>query len=123
MTVLFTVPLPSEIPDLLLLTSREEHQSEQDTIPTGETQEQNMIPMIAATNEEEEDPDDTAQPPAKTCQDDKNHNTFTVEGLGEQKDCEWLQQNMEHFDHLCKFLDVAYLCPVACGACHYFFED
>jgi hypothetical protein len=36
---------------------------------------------------------------------------------GRTEDCTWLARNLNSFDYLCRFLDVALACPVTCDTC------
>jgi hypothetical protein len=36
---------------------------------------------------------------------------------GRTEDCTWLARNLDSFDYLCRFLDVALACPVTCDTC------
>lgn len=45
---------------------------------------------------------------------------FHVDDKVGMKGCEWLALNMERFDYLCEFVDVASSCPVTCGDCNLF---
>lgn len=33
------------------------------------------------------------------------------------EDCKWLAENVNEYDHLCDWEDVAFACPVTCGSC------
>jgi hypothetical protein len=52
------------------------------------------------------------------CQDQTR--TFTVDADVGEANCEWLEVNLERYDHLCKLLDVAAACPATCNACEHF---
>lgn len=45
---------------------------------------------------------------------------FEVDDKVGMKTCDWLTDNMERFDYLCEFVDVASACPVTCGDCDLF---
>jgi len=42
---------------------------------------------------------------------------FYVEQLGEEKNCLWISQNMDHFKFLCKYFDNFKHCPRTCDKC------
>mmetsp|Transcript_38662 Transcript_38662/g.42786 ORF Transcript_38662/g.42786 Transcript_38662/m.42786 type:complete len:1176 (-) Transcript_38662:157-3684(-) len=43
--------------------------------------------------------------------------TFSVNDVVGDRDCEWLAKNSQRFDYLCKFFNVAMNCPVTCNFC------
>jgi hypothetical protein len=53
-----------------------------------------------------------------TCQDQSG--TFLVDSEVGNADCDWLGTNLDRYNHLCQFLDVAFTCPNTCDACEYF---
>ena len=50
---------------------------------------------------------------------DKDILIFVDSDVGEES-CDWLGQNMDRYQYLCEFLDVAWACPSTCNACAYF---
>ena len=64
-------------------------------------------------------PDETTQSPSGTTQgcEDSDTANFLVNALLGQEGCTWLADNMDRFDYLCLFVDVALTCPKTCNAC------
>jgi hypothetical protein len=45
---------------------------------------------------------------------------FHVDDKVGNKGCEWLSMNMDRFDYMCEFVDVASICPRTCDSCDLF---
>jgi hypothetical protein len=45
---------------------------------------------------------------------------FHVDDKVGNKGCEWLSMNMDRFDYMCEFVDVASICPRTCDSCNLF---
>jgi hypothetical protein len=43
--------------------------------------------------------------------------SFLVEVIGEDRDCDWLAISMIRFSYLCQFMTTAGVCPLTCGRC------
>jgi Trypsin len=56
------------------------------------------------------------------CQDQPENVVFDVDSRIGSEGCEWLALNLDRYNYLCQFLEVAYACPKTCDACEYFFR-
>jgi subtilisin family serine protease len=63
------------------------------------------------------EPDDTSSQ-TSLCVDSPT-GTISI-NAGRTEDCTWLARNLNSFDYLCRFLDVALACPVTCDTCSLF---
>lgn len=57
-------------------------------------------------------------PPVAPSSCDDSADTFLVDVIGEDKDCDWLAINMIRFSYLCEFMTIAGACPRTCGLCN-----
>lgn len=48
---------------------------------------------------------------------DSDDEEFHVDDKVGNRTCEWLSLNLDRFDYLCEFVDVAAVCPQTCDAC------
>jgi len=48
---------------------------------------------------------------------DLDEETFFVDNVVNERNCDWLADNAQRFDYLCKFFNVARKCPVTCDFC------
>ena len=53
------------------------------------------------------------------CEDHETTSFYVSDSIGE-KDCEWLRENLEYFEYLCDFVNVAQACPSTCDDCQIF---
>jgi hypothetical protein len=56
----------------------------------------------------------------KVCIDSDEDQQFHVDDKVGNKGCEWLSMNMDRFDYMCEFVDVASICPETCNSCELF---
>jgi trypsin len=71
------------------------------------------------------DPSPTASPaqfdpPLYDECEDNSASTFLIDSVVGNADCNWLKINLDRYNYLCQFLDVAHYCPKTCNACDYF---
>jgi hypothetical protein len=59
-----------------------------------------------------------SRPPVAPSSCNDSTDTFLVEIIGEDKDCDWLAINMIRFSYLCDFMTTAGACPLTCGLCN-----
>lgn len=59
---------------------------------------------------------DTTKGGPMTCQ-DSDSETFLVDDSVGEKACSWLADNLDRFDFLCRFTDIAFACPRTCDIC------
>jgi hypothetical protein len=57
---------------------------------------------------------------SRACTDSDDEQQFHVDDKVGDKGCEWLSVNMDRFDYMCEFVDVASICPKTCSSCELF---
>jgi hypothetical protein len=63
-------------------------------------------------------PEDELGPSSGSCEDQGG--TFLVDSEGGDAGCDWLSTNLDRYNYLCQFLDVAVTYPNTCDTCEYF---
>jgi hypothetical protein len=61
-----------------------------------------------------------AQNDSKACVDFDEDQQVHVDDKVGNKGCEWLSMNMDHFDYMREFVDIASICPKTCNTCELF---
>jgi hypothetical protein len=70
-------------------------------------------------DEPDEDPEeDPVTPPGKSDCVDSDTDTFLVDEALGNRGCNFLKDEMEQYGYLCKFVDVAFVCPDLCEICN-----
>jgi hypothetical protein len=76
-------------------------------------------PVDEPEDEADEDPEeDPVTPPGKSNCVDSDTDTFLVDEVLGGRGCNFLKAEMEQYGYLCKFVDVAFVCPDLCGICN-----
>jgi hypothetical protein len=57
---------------------------------------------------------------SRACIDSDEERQFHVDDKLGNQGCEWLSMNMDRFDYMCAFVDVASICPKTCTFCELF---
>jgi trypsin len=57
---------------------------------------------------------------SRACIDSDEERQFHVDDKVGNKGCEWLSMNLDRFDYMCEFVDVASICPKTCSSCELF---
>ncbi len=64
--------------------------------------------------------DDSSSSSSRACIDSDEERQFHVDDKLGNQGCEWLSMNMDRFDYMCEFVDVASICPKTCSSCELF---
>jgi hypothetical protein len=75
------------------------------------------VPQSYARGAQKEDDSSSS---SSACIDADEELQFHVDDKVGNKGCEWLSMNMDRFDYMCEFVDVASICQKTCSSCDLF---